>query len=69
MESLPYALFVSAGNDGSGAVSSIQRIARGYPLRPVQDPIIARGETTEDVLSACEELGMAMAAGLEMGVF
>lgn len=69
VESLPYAIFISAGNDGSGALASLQRIARGYPLRPVQEPIIARGETTDAVLASCEELGMAMAAGLEMGVF
>lgn len=69
VESLPYAIFISAGNDGSGALSSIQRIARGYPLRAVQEPIIARGDTTQAILAACEELGMAMAAGLEMGVF
>jgi len=69
VESLPYAIFISAGNDGSGAVSSIQRIARGYPLRAVQEPIVARGDTTDAVLASCEELGMAMAAGLEMGVF
>jgi len=69
VESLPYAIFISADNDGSGALSSIQRIAMGYPLRAVQEPIIARGETTDGVLAACEELGMAMAAGLEMRVF
>lgn len=69
VESLPYAIFISADNDGSGALSSIERIARGYPLRPVQEPIIARGETGDTVLDACEALGMAMAAGLEMGVF
>ena len=69
VESLPYAIFISAGNDGSGAVSSIQRIARGYPLRAVQEPIVARGETTDAVLASCEELGMTIAAGLEMGVF
>lgn len=69
VESLPYAVFVSAGNDGSGALNSIARIARGYPLRIVQEPIVARGETTDAILASCEELGMAMAAGLEMSVF
>jgi multimeric flavodoxin WrbA len=69
VESLPYAIFISAGNDGSGALSSIQRIARGYPLRAVQEPIIARGDTTDAALASCEELGLAMSAGLEMGVF
>ncbi len=69
VESLPYAIFISAGNDGSGALSSLQRIARGYPLRAVQEPIIARGDVSDADLAACEELGMAMAAGLEMAVF
>lgn len=69
VESLPYAVFISAGNDGRGALASLQRIAKGYPLRAVQEPIIARGDTTDAVLASCEELGMAMAAGLEMGVF
>ena len=67
--SLPYAIFISAGNDGTGAASSIERIARGYPLRPVQEPLIARGEITHEVLAKCEELGMAMAAGLELEVY
>ncbi len=69
VESLPYAIFISAGNDGSGALNSIQRIAAGYPLRAVQEPIIARGDTTDAALVSCEELGLAMAAGLELGVF
>lgn len=69
VESLPYAIFVSADNDGSGAIASIERIARGYPLRAVQEAVVSRGEPTGAVLERCEELGMAMAAGLEMGVF
>ena len=69
IESLPYAVFISAGNDGLGALSSIERIARGYPLRQVQEPIIVRGELTDEDLSRCEELGMTMAGGLEFGVF
>ena len=69
VDGLPYAIFVSAGNDGSGAVRAIRRIARGYPLREVQQPLIARGELDAAVLRRCTELGMAMAAGLELGVF
>ena len=69
VESLPYAVFISAGNDGTGALSNIRRIARGYPFREVQEPIIARGEPDETVLERCEQLGTAIAAGLEMGVF
>lgn len=66
---LPYAVFISAGNDGTGAVRAIERIANGYPFTRVQEPIICRGEVNEDALVRCEELGMALAAGIEMGVF
>jgi multimeric flavodoxin WrbA len=67
--SLPYAVFISAGNDGSGALKAIRRIANGYPLREVQEPIIARGDVTPEILDRCRELGLTLAAGLEAGVF
>ena len=66
---LPYGLFVGAGNDGSGAVREVERIARGYPLRKVADPVVAVGELTEAHLRACDELGEAMASGLALGIF
>ena len=67
--SLPYALFISAGNDGSGAVRAIRRIANGYPFKEVQEPVIAQGEVSNDALERCRELGMTLAAGLEAGIF
>ena len=66
---LPYALFISAGNDGSGAVRAIQRIANGYPLQAVQEPIICKGEVDQATLTACHELGMTLSAGLALGMF
>jgi multimeric flavodoxin WrbA len=66
---MPYALFIRAGNDGSGAISSITRILTGLSVRQVQDPVLIAGEFDETRLSECEELGMTMAAGLESGVF
>ncbi len=66
---LPYAIFISAGNDGTNAVRHIRRIGNGYPFQEVQEPIIAAGEVTEAALAACRELGMAFAYGLEAGIF
>ena len=66
---LPYAIFISSSNDGSGAVRDIQRIARGYPLRQISEPLICKGELTKDKITACEELGLGMATGLDMGIF
>ena len=64
---LPYALFICAGDDGSGAVRSIERIANGYPFKKVQEPIICR-EDIESSKTQCKELGLMLAAGIEMGI-
>ena len=66
---LPYALFIAAGNDGSGAVREIGRIATGYGWKQVAEPVIAKKETGEITLQACEELGAAIASGLALGIF
>lgn len=66
---LPYALLVSAGNDGSGAVRAIERIATGYGWNPVASPLIAVGEPTEAQLAQAREIGQLMAAGLSCGIF
>ena len=69
VEALPYALFVSAGNDGSGAVNSIERIAQGYKWKRVAEPLIVRGDLKPEDLERCRELGQTFAAGLAYGVF
>ncbi len=68
-DGLPYALFVRAGNDGTGARSSIERIVSGLKWKLVQEPVICAGEFRPEFRIRCEELGMAMAAGLEAGIF
>lgn len=65
----PWALFVRAGNDGSGAVSSVRRILTGLAVREVQEPVLISGKFDEARLVDCEQLGMTMAAGLGAGVF
>ncbi|MDX1498084.1 MAG: NAD(P)H-dependent oxidoreductase [Salinisphaeraceae bacterium] len=69
LQPLPYAIFISCENDGSGAVSAIQRIANGYPFTEVHEPLIAKGELKEEHLQAARELGLTLAAGLEAGIF
>lgn len=65
----PWALFVGAGLDGAGAVSSVERIVTGLRLNKIHDPVIGLKDLTPEVLAQCEELGAAFAAGLAMGVF
>lgn len=66
---LPYALIVAAGNDGTGTVRAVERIANGYPLIRVQTPLISVGSATTDSRQRARELGMTMAAGLALGMF
>lgn len=77
----PYAHLIAAGSDGAGAARQLARIAKGWRLKPIAEPLIlcthaqtpqailARKHPTAAVLAPCSELGAAMAAGLVMGVF
>ncbi len=65
----PYALFVGAGQDGSGAVASVERIVTGLRLEKKSEPIVGLKELTPEILEQCEQLGAAFATGLAMGVF
>lgn len=65
----PWALLVSAGQDGQGAITSVERIVTGLRMKKVQEPILALKEVTPEILAHCEELGAALAAGLVMGVY
>lgn len=66
---LPYALLVSAGNDGRGAVTQAQRILSGVPFTEAAEPLILRGDIGPPHLAQASDLGRALAAGLEMGIF
>ena len=77
----PYATLICAGSDGSGAARQIARVATGWRLKPVAEPLIVctRAQTPEAILqpkiiatpelARCTELGAALATGLALGVF
>ncbi len=77
----PYAMMICAGSDGTGAARQIARIATGWRLKPIAEPlIIITGAQTPEAIAApkiigaadlarCEELGAAFAAGLAAGIF
>lgn len=81
IEGRPYATLVCAGSDGENAVRQIERICTGWRLKPVAKPLIvcthaqtperilAPKTIPEDDLARCEEIGAALAAGLELGIF
>ena len=77
----PYATLVCAGSDGHNAARQVARIATGWRLRAIAEPLIvcSHAQTPEAILAEktiapaelarCRELGTALAAGLAMGVF
>ena len=68
-QGMPYALYIRAGHDGTGTRRSIETIISGLGWRTVQEPLICRGDWNDEFVTQCQELGTAMAAGLEMGIF
>ena len=81
IEGRPYAQMICAGSDGDNAARQTARIATGWRLKQVQDPLIvcthaqteveilAEKTIREDDLEQCRELGSALGAGLALGVF
>lgn len=69
VDNLPFAVVVRAGNDGTFALAAVQRIARGYPLKQVAEPVLSVADDVDEPLQRAEELGELMAAGVEMGIF
>ncbi len=66
---LPYGLFVSAGNDGRGTITAVERIVAGYGWRAIADPVRVVGDPDETALARCRELGGTLIAGLAAGIF
>ena len=69
IEGRPWALLVSAGQDGAGAIASVERIVTGLRLKKVHEPILALKVVTPAILAECEALGAALAAGLALGIY
>lgn len=81
IEGRPYATAIAAGSDGEGALRQIDRIATGWRLKRVAEPLIVNlaAQTPEAILAPktvpeaqlarCTALGAALAEGIALGVF
>jgi hypothetical protein len=81
IEGRPYVTMICAGSDGEGAARQIARIATGWRLKAVAEPLIVctHAQTPDAILALktissanlirCRELGAALATGLAMGIF
>lgn len=68
-EGRPFAAYIRGRHDGTGTRRAIESITSGLRWRAVQPPLMMVGDWDEDFVAQCRELGMAMAAGLESGIF
>jgi hypothetical protein len=74
----PYVVIVCAGNDGQGALQSVDRIVTGWRMRALHPALIARrvggeagsskGAISEQDLENARALGEMFATALELGV-
>ena len=81
IEGRPYAAMICAGSDGENARTQLERIATGWRLKKVaetpiicthaqtMEEILAEKEIADSDLAQCRDIGAALAAGLELGVF
>ncbi|MGJ3256163.1 MAG: flavodoxin family protein [Alcanivorax sp.] len=67
-QGLPCALYIRAGQDGTGTRRAVESIVTGLRWNWVQEPLVLRGEWQDAFEQQVEELGMYLAAGLDAGV-
>ncbi|MGH7875248.1 MAG: flavodoxin family protein, partial [Candidatus Binatia bacterium] len=77
----PYATLICAGSDGENAARQVARIAAGWRLKAIAEPLIVCtfAQTADEILHAkeigaydlsrCEEIGATIAAGLVFDMF
>ena len=68
-QALPWALYVKAGLDGTGATWSVDKIVIGLKWKPIQEPLLLKGPFQDDFIEDCKALGAGMAEGLKLGIF
>jgi multimeric flavodoxin WrbA len=81
IEGRPYATIVCAGSDGQGALRQLERLATGWRLRRVVEPlqVITGAQAPADILAPkridagalarAAELGATLAAGTALGAW
>jgi hypothetical protein len=76
LEGRAWSHFICCGNDGSGALRGLERVATGLRLRRVHPGVLWQGGRTDAgqvvpgaTLAECHELGATLAAGLAAGLW
>jgi multimeric flavodoxin WrbA len=81
VEGRAYATIIAAGSDGMGAQMQIDRIATGWRLKRVAEPMVINfdAQSPEEIWkpkvlspqteSECRDLGLSISEGIALGVF
>ena len=76
IEGRPWSAFVCASNDGTGAMTGLERVATGLRLRKVHPGFVYRSglvaqrhAVPPSALAQARELGATLAAGIEAGLY
>lgn len=68
-QGLAFATYIRAGLDGTGTRRAIESITTGLKWKAVQETIVFHGKWRRSFIAQAEELGEAMATGLDAGIF
>ena len=67
--SKPVALYIRAGLDGTGTKRALEAIFTGLRWKLIAEPLILHGKWQADYPEQAAELGLTLAAGLEMQLY
>ncbi len=68
-QGMPFAIYIRAGQDGTGTKRAMQTIITGLRWNYVQEALILQGEWQDGFAEQVEELAMTLAAGVEAGIY
>ncbi len=68
-QGMPFALYIRAGQDGTGTKRAMQTIITGLRWNQIQNTLILKGQWQTEFTEQVEELAMTLAAGVEAGIY
>jgi len=67
-QGLPCALYIRAGQDGTGTRRAVESIVTGLKWSWIREPLLLKGDYQEDFAAQCRELGELVAVSLDAGI-